>query len=213
MKWLKRLLILTVIVAGLGFVAIGVISVDALDSDLPTNVYEEDSDLGTVLNAKLLEVFASAATDDFTPIEEIINLVILDSIRDNVNVSYDPLGDCDTVECNFIIYEDFYYVNYLWAELNEDDQLVIYVSYGTEKLLGFNTIMEFNFDLEIGISITGLEISLTLESYNINDKGLSMSILDNIFARLDTTEIENSVSTGTLDLEEYSYIITFNPFS
>lgn len=213
MKWLKRLLILIVILAALGFVAISIIDVDASDSDLPANVYEEDSDLGTVLDTKLLEVFSSAVTDDFTPIEEIINLVILDSIRDNINAEYDPLSDCETVECNYIVYEDFYYVNYLWAELNEDDQLVVFISYGSKKLIGFNTIMEFNFDLDINISFTGLEISLILESYNINDKGLSLSILDNIFARLDTEEIENSVSTGTLDLEEYSYIITFNPFS
>ncbi len=40
-----------------------------------------------------------------------------------------------------------------------------------------------------------------------------MSILDSIFSNLDADTIESQVSTGDLDLEEYSYTISFSPFS
>lgn len=211
MKWLKRLLILILVLSVLGIVSLGVVNVDMIESDLPTNVYEEDSNLGTLINIKLFDLFMTTVTNEYTIVEEVVNLIILDSIRENVNDQYNPLSDCETVECNFITYGDILYVSHIWAELNSDNQLVVHVSYGTERLIGFNTIMDFIFDISIDDVLFGIE--LTLESYNINNLTLSMSILDNIFARIDTNEIENSVSSGVLDLEEYTYKISFDPFS
>ena len=99
----------------------------------------------------------------------------------------------------------------MWAELNEDNQLVVYVSLGSEVAIGVNTILSFTFDIDI--DLIGFDIELKLSTYSINDIGLSQVILEMIFGRLDTEQIESDVSTGTLDLEEYSYNISFNPLS
>ena len=174
MKIIKILIILIAILAVLGFIGVGVINVDVIEDDLPTNVYEEDANLLSLVNTRMFDLFVTSVTNEYSVVEEIVNLVILDSIRENINSEYDPLGDCETTECNFIIYEDNYYVNYIWAELNDDNQLVIYVSLGSEILIGVNTIFDFTFDIDI--DYTGFGIELTLDSYSINDMDLSMSI-------------------------------------
>ena len=76
-----------------------------MEEELPTNVYEEDSDLLTIANTRLYDLFVTSVTLEYSVVEEVINLIILDSIRENINSEYNPLGDCETNECNFIIYE------------------------------------------------------------------------------------------------------------
>ena len=89
--------------------------------------------------------------------------------------------------------------------------MIIYVSLGSEVFIGVNTVFSFYFDIDI--DYVGFGIELTLDSYNISDKNLSMDILDSIFANLDIDNIESQVSKGELDLTEYSYEISFNPFT
>ena len=211
MKFLKILLLLIFILLCALVIALYSVKVDVEESELPVNVYEEQADLLSIVDAKLFELFITSATNEFTVIEEVLNLVVLNSIRDNVNAEYDPLGDCETVECNFIIHEDYYYLNYIIVELTEDDQFLVRVSLGSDKFYEYNTVFSFLFDVDI--NYTGFEISLTLDQYHLSDKELSMSILDMIFDNLDADTIESQVSTGNLDLEEYSYSISFSPFS
>jgi hypothetical protein len=211
MKILKILLFMIILILGILVFALYSVKVDFEESELPVNVYEEQADLLSIVDAKLFELFMTSVTDEFTVIEEVLNLVVLNSIRDNVNAEYDPLGDCETIECNFIIHEDYYYLNYIIVELTENDQFLVKVSLGSDKYLEYNTVFSFLFDVEI--NYTGFEISLTLDQYHLSDKELSMSILDTIFSNLDAETIETQVSTGDLDLEEYSYSISFSPFS
>ncbi len=208
MKILRKLVILVIIVFGLLMVIKAQIQVEVNEDALPTNVYEENADLLTVVNIKLFDLFVTSVTNEYTVVEEVVNLIILDSIRDNVNSNYDPLGDCETVECNYIIHNDNYYVNYIWAELSDNNQLIVHVSLGSEKLIGVNTIFDFYFDIDI--DYTGFGIELTLDTYDINDIGLSKDILDKIFSYLDTAQIESEVSKGELDLTNYSYKISFS---
>ena len=211
MKTIKRLIILVVILLVIAIIALYSLKVDVEESELPVNVYEEQADLLTIIDERLVEIFVTSVTDEYTVIEEILNLVVLNSIRENVNASYDPLGDCETEECNFIVHEDFYYLNYIIVELTEDDQFLVRVSLGSDKFVEYNTVFSFLFDVEI--NYVGFEISLTLDEYHLADKKLSMSILDSIFKNLDADSIESQVTTGELDLEDYSYTISFSPFS
>jgi|LGVE01.1.fsa_nt_gb hypothetical protein len=213
MKVIRALLIIIVVLVIIGAIGIGKINVDVIEDDLPTNVYEEDADLLSLVNIRMISLFVDRDTNEYGIVEEIINLIILDSIRENVNSSYDPLSDCETEECNFIIHEDNYYLNFVWAELSDDNQLIIHVSVGTEKFIDVNTIFDFYFDIDI--DYLGLGIELTLDSYNINDIDLSMSMLDNIFEQLDIEEIESNITKGELDLTKYSYKISFSiiPFT
>ena len=211
MKLIKVLIIVSVVLLVLLFVAKSIIQVEVNEDSLPTNVYEEDSDLLTLVNSRMFDLFVTSVTNEYTVVEEVVNLVILDSIRDNINSDYDPLSDCDTTDCNFIVHDENYYVKYIWAELSDDDQLIIHVSLGSEAFIGVNTIFHFYFDIEI--DYIGFGIELTLDSYYIHDNSLSMDILDNIFSNFDTAQIESEVSKGELDLEEYSYRISFNPLT
>ena len=207
MKAVKALIIIIFLLFVSLLVAKNVIQVDVDENSLPTNVYEEDTDLLTIVNTRMYDLFVTSVSDEYTVVEEVINYIILDSIRDNVNSEYDPLGDCDTTECNFIVYEDNYYVNYIWAELSDEDQLIIHVSLGSETFVGVNTVFNFYFDIDI--DYLGLGIELTLDSYTLSDVDLSMNILDSIFDHLDKEQIEGQVSKGELDLTEYSYKISF----
>ena len=208
MKAVKGLIFVLVLLFVLLLVAKGAIQVDMNEDLLPTNVYEEDADLLTLVNTRMYDLFMTSVTNEYTVVEEVVNLIILDSVRENVNSEYDPLGDCDTTECNFIVYEDNYYVNYIWAELSDDDQLIIHVSLGSEKFIGVNTVFNFYFDIEI--DYLGFGIELTLDAYTLGDVDLSMDILDSIFSNIDTEQIEGQVSKGELDLTEYSYKISFS---
>jgi hypothetical protein len=158
----------------------------------------------------MVELFFTSYSNEYTVTEEILNLVVLDSIRENINADYDPLSDCETIECNYIVHEDNYYLNYIIINVTEDNQFLVRVSIGSDKFIDYNTVFSFLFDVEIKYS--DFEISLTLDEYYVGDRDLPISILDNIFKNLDKDEIENQVSVGELDLEEYSYTISLSPF-
>ena len=106
MKTIRNLLVVVIVLLGVLFVALNSVKVDVEESELPVVVYEQDSDLLTVINARMFDLFVTSVTDEYTVIEEVLNLVVLNSIRDNVNADYDPLGDCETIECNVIVHEE-----------------------------------------------------------------------------------------------------------
>ncbi len=211
MKTIRNLIIVLVILIAFGFVGLNTIRVEVDDSSLSTVVYEDGADLTAILQTKFISLFIDSSGDESDLVEEIINLVIYDSIKNNINSDYDPLGDCDTTDCNYIIYEDYYYVNYVFAEMNDDGQLVLTVSFGSLKYVEVNTAMTLIFDVDI--KLLSMSIELTLDQYFLADYEISKTMLDRIFSKIDTENIESQVSEGELDLEEYTYTISFSPFS
>ncbi len=208
MKIIKVVVIILVFLFLLLLVGKSQIQAEVNEDVLPVSVYEEDTDLLVLVNTRLSNLFLTPVTNKYTLVEEVVNLIILDSIKENINSEYDPLSDCETTECNYIIYDDNYYISYIWAELNNDNQLIIHVSLGSNVFIGVNTVFYFYFDIDI--DYTGLGIELTLNSYDINDINLSIDILDKIFSRLDIDEIESQVTKGELNLTDYSYSISFS---
>ena len=211
MKTIRNLIIILIILIALGVIGLGAIEVDVDDSSLSTIVYEEDANLTDILQAKFISLFVSGSTEESSLVEDIINLVIYDSIKNNINSDYDPLGDCETTECNYVIYEDYYYINYIFAEMNDDGQLVLTVSFGTEEIIEVNTILVLVFDVDI--KLLSMSIELTLDKYYLAEYEISKTMLDRIFSKIDTENIESQVSKGELNLEEYTYTISFSPFS
>lgn len=209
MKLIKSLVVIALVIGALGFVAFKIVHVEASDADLPEDVYEEDSNLLTLVNLNLFDLFIGDPDDEYTVVEEIINLVILEAIRENINTEYDPLGDCETIECNYIEHNENFYINYLWAELNDENQIVVYVSIGSDKIVHVNTIVSFYLDIEI--NYIGFEITLTLDKIAINKTEISVERIDKIMSNFDKGNIEDSVSVGELDLDEYKYTISFSP--
>ncbi len=210
MKFIKLLLAVIIIVLAVVIGLLYSVKADVEESELPINVYEEQGNLISIMNARMIELFITSVGNEYTVIEEVLNLVVLDSIRENINADYDPLSDCETLECNYIIHDDTYYLNHIIVELTEDDQFLVRVSLGSDKIVDYNTVFSFLFDVEI--KYTDFEISLTLDTYHVGNKELSIKILDTIFKNLDKEQIENQVSAGDLDLDEYTYTISFSPF-
>lgn len=208
MKLIKMLLIIVVVLGLLGLFAYNKVQVEVDETDLPTNVYEEEADLLSIVNLRLIDLFVLSITNEYTTVEEIINLVILDTVRENINDEYDPLGTCDTEECNYILIDENYYISYVWAELSEDDQLIVHVSIGSDKFIHVNTIIDFYMDIDI--NYLGFEISLTLDTIYVNEMEITVETLDKLLSNFDTENIEDSISKGELDMEEYKYTLGFS---
>ncbi len=210
-KLIKIIVILAIVLFALFQIIKTTLHVEVDEASLPQTVYQDDSNFLTIINTNLMKIFVLDSGDEYTATEEIMNYVILDSIREKVNEEYSPLADCETDECNYIIKEDNYYVNYLYAELTESNQLLINISFGTDNIIYFNTIAKVYMDIEF--DYTNLEIILTLSEVTLNNIVIEEDTLDRIIGYLDQEEIEGSITEGTLDLDDYTYRIDLNPFN
>lgn len=208
MKFLRIIIGLIIVIAVLGVIGFNKVNVEVVESDLPESVYGENSNLLYIANSRLIGLFILQNVNEYTVVEEVINLVILDTIRKNINSEYDPLGNCETDECNYIFQGDTYYINYAWAELSENDQLIIHISVGSDKFIHVNTIIDFYLDIDI--NYMKFEISLTLDKLFINEMGLSIENLDRLLRNLDKDAIEETVTKGELDMENYKYDLSFS---
>ncbi len=210
-KFIKRLLLfLIIILIGLvifAFSFINSIEYTVTAGDLPQNVYENSGNLLPYAQTKIVELITADEDERYTLTEEIINLIILDSIRENINENYDPLGDCDTASCLRILDEEYFYIDYVFAELNDDNQLVVTLSSGANKIISKSTALMLTFDIEFDISIN-MSLTLTLSEYSLGERDLSIKILDFIFNKLDKDSVESSMTMGTLDLNDYTYTLS-----
>lgn len=212
-KVLKRLLLgLVVILVGLSVYA--VIFVRSIEyqvtaDDLPQDVYDSSGDLLSFAKVKMIGLMTATSDQRYTLIEEIMNLVLYDSIRKNINPEYDPLGDCGTTSCERIVESGIAYINYAFASLNNNDQLVITISGGTDRIASIDTALILVFDIALDDVLTPTStIVLTLNRYSLGAREMSMSLLNMIFNRMDKASIEASMTFGTLDLDQYTYSIS-----
>ncbi|MCK4551434.1 MAG: hypothetical protein KAU02_00860 [Tenericutes bacterium] len=212
MKLLKKLIIIIVVlaiflIAG-SLLFLNQIQYEVTSDDLPQDVYETSGELLPYAKTKVLGLLTANEDDRYTLIEEIINLIILDSIQENINENYDPLGDCTTNTCLKIYDSDSFYIDYIYAEINEDNQIEITISAGSESIVKVDTALILVLDIEFNIITLNPNVVFTLNSYYLGNKGLSLTLLNIIFNRFDKTEVEDSMTFGILDLDEYTYTIS-----
>jgi hypothetical protein len=209
---MKKLLIFVVIVLLLAFVGLNMLitrfSVDVTESDLPQDVYETEGDLLAIAQLKLIEIVNPFSTEDeYTLTEEFLNYMLLDSIRTNVNEDYNPLGgDCTEVACDVVVETPYGNVEYIFVELNDDNQIVVTVNFARGEFPEFETALFAVFDVEF--KMTELEIDLVLDSLYLNEDEITKDTLDRILGYFDAAAIEAMISMGELDLEEYTYTVS-----
>jgi len=212
LKFIKRLLffivLILVVLFTTAFIFVKSIAVDVSDSDLPEEVYTDTGNLLTIGRLSLLGLILADEQEQYTIVENFMNYIILDSIRTNINAAYDPLGDLDTSEANNIIYESGFYIDYVYAKLNDVNQIVVCISFGTDQYMKTHSAIYLYFDIDINIEFMNITLTLTLNQAYLADKEISFQVLDFIFDKLDKTSIEESMTTGTLDLTEYTYSIS-----
>jgi hypothetical protein len=209
---MKKLLIIIVVLALTIFVVISIavskIQVDITESDLPQDVYESSGNPLEIAQLKLLEIINPLSTEDeYTLTEEFLNYMLLDSIRSNVNDEYDPLNDaCTDVSCDVIAETPYGNVEYAFVELNSDNQIVVTVNFARSEYPQVETALFAIFDVEF--KLTEFEIDLVLDSLYLNDIEIKKEHLDTVLGYFDAAAIEEMISLGSLDLEEYTYTVS-----
>ena len=213
MKFLKKLfiflLVVIVLVAVAIFFVIKAIEVEVTDADLPQAVYQEDGNLLLIAQTNLLGIIIADESDQYTIIEEFMNYVLLDSIRTNINPNYDPLDGDDTNEANYVVDAGYFFIDYVYAELNDQDQIVVCISFGSNQFMEMHSALYLTFDVDIQIELLDVSVVLTLVEYSIADHGIPFKVLDYLMTRMDKESIEDSMTNGELDLDEYTFTITF----
>jgi len=212
LKLLKRLLLLVIILVVLVFGAYAVfvsrIHAEVNVSDLPQDVYESDGNLQSMAMAKLVEMFSPFSTeDDYTLYEDFLNMMILSTIRDNLNADYDPLADPGTDATTYIYKSDYIAIDKIYAHTNEDDQIVLTVAFENETLLKIDSKIVLVFDIDIH-AVPSPGVTMTLNSLFISDMVISIDTLDWILSHFDKTAIEDSVPYGDLNLTDYTYTVS-----
>jgi hypothetical protein len=208
MKIIKRLLIflflVIIIVIGLLYLGINRISTTVTEADLPQDVYESDGDISVLLLSKAAEIVLADEEDSYTLIEDFINLLIFDIIKDNINPEYDPINGDDEVN-KYIISRDKLTIDYIYAHLNEENQLIVTVSIKRPNIV--ETAFHFVFDIEYEFS--SFSLTLSLDKVFLHDIEIKRNIYDYFVSMADKNQVEQYVETGELDLEEYTYSISF----
>jgi len=210
MKIIKRLLlflfILIVLISVLGLLAINRIKYEVTSSDLPQDVYESEGNFSTLMTEKVGEMLLAEEEDSYTLIEDFINLLILDIIKNDINPEYDPLNG-ESEESLFIINHDQFQLDYIYAHLNEENQLIITVSIKRDSFPSAMTAFHFVFDIDY--SKTTFSLTLSLNQVFLHDIEVKRNIYDYFVSMADKDEIESYVDKGTLNLDDYTYTIDF----
>lgn len=211
-KILRRFLlflILVLIVLGVFTISyINSIRYEVTESDLPQDVYESEGNLLMLAKLNIIGLVVAEEEEKYTMVEEIMNLIILDSIQKNINESYNPLDSCQSDDCQYIHMENLGYINFVYSYLNENNQIVLVVSGGTEKLVPFDTALQLVFDVDV--DILNMSVNFTLNSYKLGNRDLSLEMLDFIISKIDKEAVESDVSFGELDLDTYTYTISIS---
>ncbi|MFW5913888.1 MAG: hypothetical protein ACOCSM_02395 [Bacillota bacterium] len=207
-KLLFILIILAVLIIGGISYATSRIHEDVTADDLSETVYATQETPSQGMEDTAIALFDPTNEDDqYTLVETFINFVIYDSIKENLNADYDPLGDCEEEACSTIVTSNIADIEYAYAHLNDDDQLILTVNADRGTYPSFETAVHLTFDIDLDIENTS--IVLTLDKTHLADDEISESMLDRLIGYTDKEAIEDSVTTGTLDLDEKTYTYDF----
>lgn len=216
-KFIRRLLVVIVLVivgVGLLFMSfVNSIRYVVTETDLPQDVYESEGDLIALAELKIMSLILVDEEDRFSIVEEIMNLIILDSIQENMNSLYSPLSDCEDDACQYIYKDSPFFIRYAYAFLNENNQIVVVVSGGTDKYMSVDTALYLVFDVSFDIDITDIinpeiNVNFTLDSYRLGNRDLSIKMLNFLMNRMDKNAIESNMTFGELDLDSYTFTIS-----
>ena len=211
-KLIRRLLfflVLIIVSFGLIFMSyVNSIRYEVTESDLPQDVYESEGNLLTLAKIKIVGLVLADEEDRYSMIEEIMNLIIFDSIQENMNSSYNPFGDCESDACQYIYKDSPFFIRYVYAYLNDSDQIVIVISGGTDKYMSVDTALHLVFDVDI--NIVDMSVNFSLNSYRLGNRELSIKMLDYLVSKIDKGAVENNMTFGELDLDEYTFTISIS---
>jgi hypothetical protein len=212
-KWLKRvvlfILILVIILTGVSIFYLQSVEVEIRDEDLPQNVYASSGFLPLMMQAKIGQIVYGDESERDGHIEDFMNLMIYQTIRDDINPDYDPING-DQPSSQYISKNAWLQVDYAFAQVMDDDQIKLTVSLKRTSFPKAMTALYFYFDMAFNPS--SMTMKLTLNQVMIDEDLVSEKVYDRIIGLVGKGKLESSIDKGTLDLENYTYKITFWDF-
>ncbi len=204
MKKLLFMLLFIIIIFAVGmFMLMQSIRVEITNDDLPQSVYQNVDDADALLTQALIDVFDTGTEESqyrFT--ETYINFLILQAIKENINPDYDPLSDCETIACEYIYKEDGG-INYLFAQLEDNNQLTIVISFTTDQIIPYETAVYVTFD--VSIDMADNRLLLTFDRMAVGPYTIPSVLIDFVMNQLELSSFESMIDTGTLDLDNMTY--------
>lgn len=212
-KLFKRLIIFVIIILVLAvggtLLFLNSVEVNITEEDLPQEVYDTSGNLNTMMENKMLEIATSDESQTNALFEDFLNIMIYKTIRDNINPEYDPING-DTEESEYIVKHPQFTLDYIIAEMTEDDQVRLTVSVKRNSFPSVTTAFYFLFDMEVNRST--MSFVLTLDKVYLDDNEIKHRVYDYFVSFADKDQIESQVDKGTLDLDEYTYEVSFMDF-
>jgi hypothetical protein len=212
-KWIKRLLIvillLIIILSSVSLFYLQSVEVEIRDEDLPQNVYATSGFLPLMMQSKIGQIVYGDESERDGHIEDFMNLLIFQTIRDDINQDYDPING-DQPSSQYISKNAWLQVDYVFAQVMEDDQIKVTVSLKRTSFPKAMTAFYFYFDM--AFNTNSMTMKLTLNQVMIDDDIVSEKVYDRIIGLVGKGKLESSIDKGTLDLENYTYKITFWDF-
>jgi hypothetical protein len=212
-KWIKRVLIifllLIIIASGVSLLYLQSIQVEISDDDLPQNVYATSGFLPLMMQSKIGQIVYGDESERDGHIEDFLNLLIYQTIRDDINPDYDPVNG-DQPSSQYITKNPWLQVDYIFAQVMDDDQIKMTVSLKRNTFPKAMTAFYFYFDMAFNPST--MTMKLTLNQVMVDEDIVSKKVYDRILNIAGKEKIETSIDKGILDLENYTYKITFWDF-
>jgi hypothetical protein len=185
--------------------------VDITTEDLPQEVYENEGDLLLIAQSKLIALANPLSLeDDYTLTEEFLNYMLLYSLRENVNEDYNPLSDtCEDDACSNVFTTEYGNIEYVFVSLTDNDQILLTINFNRQDMPSIETALFATFDVEV--SLIDLELRLVLDEVFLNETEITKDNLDTIVSMVDVSDIESMTAIGSIDLEEYQYVVSLLP--
>jgi len=196
-----------VIAVGGTLIFLNSVKVNVTEDDLPEEVYDPSGNLETMMQDKMIAIATSDQADTNELFEDFLNMMIYKTIKDNVNPEYDPLNG-DTDESEYIVKHSQFTLDYVIAEMTEDDQVRLTVSVKRGSFPSVSTAFYFLFDMEV--IRTSMTFRLTLDKVYLDDNEIKYRVYNYFVSFADKDQIESQVDKGTLDLDEYTYEVNFS---
>ena len=175
--------------------------------DLPDLVYDTSLEPTDRLSTLFLDSLNPLNPERHDVRVLLLNLIMFDLIKENVNPLYDPLSESDNPLVHTVIEHNRMYVRYLIASLDDDDQMILNIGLESQDVSRFTT--HITLTLDVDADALRQQLTLTLKRVNVGPLTLSERLLDRFLESLDETQLNDALSVGTLDLSERTYTLTW----
>ncbi|MFP4478725.1 MAG: hypothetical protein ACLFPM_04780 [Candidatus Izemoplasmatales bacterium] len=201
------IVVILVIAIGGTLIFLNSVEVNVTEDDLPEEVYDTSGNLDTMMEDKMIDIVSADESQTNELFEDFLNMMIYKTIKDNINENYDPING-ESEESQYIVKHPQFTLDYIIAEMTEDDQVRMTVSVKRNSFPSATTAFYFLFDMEVIRSTMTFE--LTLDKVYLDEKEIQYRVYDYFVSYADKDQIESQVDKGTLDLDEYTYEVNFS---